>query len=491
MFGVGASGPQTTARQGQSRQGDERAVRYALSCVVGDVAALSPGVGVRLAQAAQREFAAIEAQHLAALKKAGASDRDVERRAAAGGTRSRRESSKQKKRADAVGENPDLAKKLGDGDIGDEHLDAIADAAAKSGGDAARDTELIKELEDTKPDDAHKVTTKWLERREDDSAQSRYDRQRARRKAIKGRGVTSGCSTIELHGTDEQRAEMWARIEARANELYIADGGRDVPDSEHPRTYMQRLFDAAYELIMHQPAAGTVQTSVINTRDIDTGSRDGEDEGDSGSEGRNDTGTKNDGNSGNDGDSETGGQRGPVRSATKSSAPSPRTMLHVTLTVDDEAEQQIRAACPNGSGYLPDTVLERYACGAMLGGTVFSKAGQILWHGRDRRHASPAQFAALVVRDGGCVWCGADVSRCQVHHLNPFNAPVQGETNIDELALVCTSCHHWLHDDKLTLYYLVAEQYGDKTRGSPPKLCLLYTSPSPRDLSTSRMPSSA
>ena len=127
-----------------------------------DARALAPGVGVRLAQAAQREFAALEAEHLAALKKAGASDRDVQRRAAAGGTRSRKESSKQKKRADAVGENPDLAKKLGDGDIGDEHLDALADAAAKTGGDAARDEELIKELEDSKPDDAHKVTTKWF-----------------------------------------------------------------------------------------------------------------------------------------------------------------------------------------------------------------------------------------------------------------------------------------------------------------------------------------
>ena len=167
----------------------------------------------------------------------------MQRRAAAGGTRSRKESSKQKKRADAVGENPDLAKKLGDGDLGDEHLDAIADAAAKSGGDAARDPELIKELEDTKPDDAHKVTSKWLERREDDSAQSRYDRQRARRKCVKGRSLTSGCFTIELHSTDEDGAEMWTKISERANEMYIADGGRDVPDSEHPRTHLQRLFD--------------------------------------------------------------------------------------------------------------------------------------------------------------------------------------------------------------------------------------------------------
>ena len=205
MFGVRASGPQSTS---QSRQGDERLVRELLTRVVADVAALPPGVGVRLAQAAQREFAAVEAQHLAALKKAGASDRDVQRRAAAGGTRSRKESSKQKKRADAVGENPDLAKKLGSGDLGTEHVDALAEAAAKSGGDAARDTELIKELEDAKPDDAHKVTAKWLERRDDDSAQSRYDRQRSRRKCVKGRSLTSGCSTIELHGTDEARAEM-------------------------------------------------------------------------------------------------------------------------------------------------------------------------------------------------------------------------------------------------------------------------------------------
>ena len=454
MFGVGASGPQSTAHKGQSRQSDERAVRDALSRVVADARALSPGVGVRLAQAAQREFAALEAEHLAALKKAGASDRDVQRRAAAGGTRSRKESSKQKKRADAVGENPDLAKKLGDGDIGDEHLDAIADAAAKTGGDAARDTELIKELEDTKPDDAHKVTTKWLERREDDSTQSRYDRQRNRRKCVKGRSLTSGCFTIELHSTDEDGAEMWTKINERANEMYIADGGRDVPDSEHPRTHLQRLFDAAYELIMSEPAAGTITKDT----DEDTDTETGEDVG------------------------------GPVAksAATPSKAPSPRTMLHVTLTVDDEAEQQIRAACPNGRGYLPDTVLERYACGSMLGGTVFNQRGEVLWHGRGRRLASPAQWAALIIRDGGCVLCGADPSRCQVHHLMPFEAPVEGETNIDEMALVCTSCHHWIHDSKQTLYYLVAERFGDNTRGSPPKLVWRTRPATPEEIAPNR-----
>jgi len=222
--------------------------------------------------------------------------------------------------------------------------------------------------------------------------------------------------------------------------MYIADGGRDVPDHEHPRTHQQRLFDAAYELIMSEPAAGTI------TKDTDEATGDNTHAGQAAS-----------------------GGPVPKTTATPPKAPTPRTMLHVTLTVDDEAEQQIRAACPNGKGYLPDTVLERYACGSMLGGTVFNQRGEVLWHGRGRRLASPAQWAALIIRDGGCVLCGADPSRCQAHHLKPFEAPVEGETNIDELALVCTSCHHWLHDDKHTLYYLVAERFDEAARGSPPK----------------------
>ena len=161
-------------------------------------------------------------------------------------------------------------------------------------------------------------------------------------------------------------------------------------------------------------------------------------------------------------------------------------MLHVTLTVDDDAEQQIRASCPSGNGYLPDSVLERYACGAMLGGTVFNERGEVLWHGRDRRLASPGQWAALIVRDGGCVLCGADPSRCQSHHLMPFEAPAQGETNIDEMALVCTSCHTWLHDSKHTLYYLVAERYGDNARGSPPRLVWRTRPATPEEIAPNR-----
>ena len=128
MVGVGAD-PATTQNP------DAFAVR--VRRLVTEANRLAPSARVKVAQVVQREFAAVETSALAELKQQGASDRDIERRAAAGGTRSRKESSKHKKRAVAVGENPELADKLGRGELGEEHVDALADASAKSAGEAA------------------------------------------------------------------------------------------------------------------------------------------------------------------------------------------------------------------------------------------------------------------------------------------------------------------------------------------------------------------
>ena len=139
-------------------------------------------------------------------------------------------------------------------------------------------------------------------------------------------------------------------------------------------------------------------------------------------------------------------------------------MIHVSFTVDDQDEHLIRAECPNGAGYLPDSVLDKYGCEAVIAGTVFSSKGEPIWFGRSRRYATPSQFAALVARDGGCVLCGRDPSRCEAHHIQPFNSPNRGETNIEDLALVCTSCHHGLHDTKRTLIW----QHAPPNQGPNP-----------------------
>lgn len=375
------------------------------------VRAESPVVAIPLAQKVQRVFEAIELSKIAEHKRSGASDRDTRRRASAGGTRSKKAASRATKRADAVDVNPALADDVEKGELGEEQLDAIASASDKSDGDAANDTELIDEIKGAPADDAGKITSRWLERRDDENGtKSRYERQRARRSVRFGFDPASQCESFTAHGDRESVREFEKMVKARADELYRADGGRDLPAGKHPRTHAQRMFDALHQLLTGASGAGSTAK----------------------------------------GASTSGG--------------SVRTMLHTTLVVDDSAADEIRAATVGGEGYLPASVLERYACGAIVAGTVFSQRGEVLWHGREKRHATPAQMSALIARDGGCVVCSADPSRCDAHHIVPWSAPGRGETNVEDMALVCSDDHHWLHDEQLTLYW----QLGPPDAGGKP-----------------------
>lgn len=105
-----------------------------------------------------------------------------------------------------------------------------------------------------------------------------------------------------------------------------------------------------------------------------------------------------------------------------------------------------------GVGPVPDSLLEHIACGSDFVGMVFDGEGEVLWQGRSRRYPTKAQMLALIARDQGCVLCGADPQRCEAHHLMPWSAPGRGKTDIDELALLCGSCHRDLHDRNHTLY---------------------------------------
>ena len=83
---------------------------------------------------------------------------------------------------------------------------------------------------------------------------------------------------------------------------------------------------------------------------------------------------------------------------------------------------------------------------------LFDRKGQPLWLGRANRHATVIQRYAMILRDKACVKCGAPHPDCDVHHLMPWNAPGKGRTDLDQLALLCHSCHRALHADNLTLY---------------------------------------
>ena len=102
-----------------------------------------------------------------------------------------------------------------------------------------------------------------------------------------------------------------------------------------------------------------------------------------------------------------------------------------------------------GEGPLPRSVVDRILCDAELAPLVVDVDGNPLWMGRRTRTATDEQWTALVDRDGGCVVCGADPSYCEAHHLDFWERG--GDTNIDNLALLCTRHHHDLHDNDLEL----------------------------------------
>ena len=74
---------------------------------------------------------------------------------------------------------------------------------------------------------------------------------------------------------------------------------------------------------------------------------------------------------------------------------------------------------------------------------IFDTVGRPLWLGRSQRKGSAAQRLALTARDGGCVSCAAPGEMCQAHHIRWWRNG--GATDVDNLALLCESCHNQVH----------------------------------------------
>lgn len=132
--------------------------------------------------------------------------------------------------------------------------------------------------------------------------------------------------------------------------------------------------------------------------------------------------------------------------------PTPTTRPRCEPVVDDlHLGDDRRAGRQIGSGPISDDLMAEYAAAGDLSLLFEGVDGRPLWLGRLRRHASSAQFLALVVRDRGCVLCGAAFQQCQAHHVVPWHAPAKGRTDLHNLVLLCGSCHRQVHDAKRTL----------------------------------------
>ncbi len=371
-----------------------------------------PKTGLEMIRFVRRRMDAAEAQIVADRYEAGASDRGVEDLLREDGKTSKKEAKKRARRGKASNANPTLVTRIAQGNLSSEQVDVIADAAEETDGEAAVDGDFIDAIASTTPEQGKKKATTFVnERTSADKVQSRHDGQRQQRGWFRHR-LANGNSAVTFHGDDETIDNMERRVRAQADRGYQADGGRDVPSCKHPRTADQRAFDAADSLICGESLGDTSETRGAQT-------------------------------------TESSGS--PKRSSGATNHR--RATMFVTATTEQLTGVDDSVITTADGKPIPQSVVEELACGADFIGQVFSPEGELLWQGRRKRLATPAQINGLISRDGGCVQCGAHHDRCVAHHIIPYEAPAKGETNIDGLVFMCDDCHHRLHANNLTIYY--------------------------------------
>jgi uncharacterized protein DUF222 len=104
------------------------------------------------------------------------------------------------------------------------------------------------------------------------------------------------------------------------------------------------------------------------------------------------------------------------------------------------------AARLEGGPEVPASTAERLACDARVQLLLNDRTGNRMYLGRNRRLATPAQIAALTVRDGdGCQFPGCThIRHLHAHHRQHWL--YGGRTDVDNLILICGFHHRLIHD---------------------------------------------
>ena len=108
---------------------------------------------------------------------------------------------------------------------------------------------------------------------------------------------------------------------------------------------------------------------------------------------------------------------------------------------------------------LSAEAIRRLACDAGIHRLVTAPDGTIVDDGRQTRTVSDAQFDALTIRDHSCRMpgCPAPPGACDAHHSIHWSN--HGNTDLDDLILVCWYHHHWLHEQHWSLRPLGAGHF--------------------------------
>lgn len=302
--------------------------------------------------------------------------------------RSSRASKKAAATATALARMPRTRAALARGEITEEHADVAATAAERVSPEQA-DLDLADDAARQPADMFARQARSWANARERDEEQkSRQLRQRAAREARMWTNA-AGMECLYAEFDPIEGAPVKRSLQAEVDRLWRADGGRDGrPDDV--RTPDQRRADALAGLLTRSDSA-----------DLSGASK------------------------------------------------RPHAKHTVVLRVDTD---RCRGEDPSGIAEfvdgtpLPQSTLERIACGADFVGAVFGADGETLWQGRRTRTATEAQWTNLIARDGGCFCCDTEPAHCEAHHLIPWAPPTRGPTDIDKMVLVCRRTHRLVHE---------------------------------------------
>ncbi len=141
------------------------------------IAGLDPRSALVRTRRYKARLAALETSSIARLNRETGSDHES-KRALNDGKTSKKAINNATKRAEVAAKNADLIDKMDTGDLSEEHVDLIADTAAKTGGAAAVDDDFIDEVAGVDPDQAKNVADKFIAKHADpEGTQTEHDRQ--------------------------------------------------------------------------------------------------------------------------------------------------------------------------------------------------------------------------------------------------------------------------------------------------------------------------
>jgi len=349
-------------------------------------------------------------------------------------------------RARRLEAHPDVAEALNAGRISTEQADAIMKASLDS--DTKR--RLLADAMCQTTDETLAAIKTAIVAADEGDAEQKFRRQRDRRKALCG---------VDEHGMTWININFDPILGAAFKEMFDREVRRQFqidklePDPSKLRTPRKIGADACAVLFGISPEDLTVEDITSRTDATENHiTTDDAYPNDAGSEQASSEDASSEGGTSGDlvvsGPSETGASV--VKPDTRNGSGSGRPAGHrVNLTMDISMFGDPKASAYTQDGQpVPVSILNKILCTAeillWITDTASENPGRYQLATAEP-YATEIQKQCLTVRDGSCVWKGCNMrgSRCDAHHLTFTQEG--GQTEIDNLALVCPTHHTWLH----------------------------------------------